>query len=198
MALEVKSTGLRALRDELAAMQVNVVKEMRIAAWKAQKRGRNEVAKRLAKEIRQPAKRLKGASYAKMKPADGGFDFIIRGAFRIAMKRFKPKHLKNGVVVNVVKTGSRQRRHLYKRGFLGGSPKKPSAKLNGNPMQRTGDARLPIKRVPAAILVAEIRGAVGVIGGISSLLKTEYRKQVVERIRFLKVKLAGKLRNQKQ
>lgn len=196
--IQIESKGLRALRDELAAMQVNVVKEMRIAAWKAQKRGRNEVAKRLSKEIRQPAKRLKGASYAKMLPNDGGFVFIIRGAFRIALKRFKPRQLRDGIVVNVVKTGAKQKRHLYKKGFLGGSPKKPSAKLNGNPMARVGDSRLPIKRVPAIVLVAEVRNAVGVIGGLTHVLKTEFRKQVVERIRFLKVKLAGKLRNQKQ
>ena len=195
--IRIDSSGLRALRDELAAMQVNVTKEMRTAAWKAQKRGRNEVAKRLSKEIRQPAKRLKGASYAKMR-GDDGFIFVIRSEFKIAMKRFRPRHTKAGVIVNVVRTGSKQRRHLYYKGFLGGKPGKPSPKLNGNPMQRTGDTRYPIKRVPAAVLVAEIRGVPGLIGNIGDLLGLEYRKQVIERIRFLKVKLAGKLRNQKK
>ncbi len=195
--IKIKSTGLRALRNQLAAMPVDVPKEMRIAAWKAQKRGRSEVAKRLSKVIKQPAKRLKGASYAKMLPKDQGFIFVIRAAFKIAMKAFKPRHLKNGVQVNVLKTESRERRHLYTRAFLGGKPGKPSPKLNGNPMQRTGDERYPIKRVPAAVVVTEIRGVIGLTGGLMHILQDEYRKQVQERIRFLKLKLAGKLRNQK-
>lgn len=197
MALEIRSTGLRALRDELAAMQVNVPKEMRIAAWKAQKRGRNEVSKRLAKEIRQPAKRLKGASYAKMMPQDGGFVFVIREKFRIAIKRFKPKHTKAGVTVLVRKSGA-SRKNIYPKGFMGGTPKTQSIKLRGVPMERKGSERYPLQTLPAVKLTQEILGIAGLVGNIAALLGLEYRKQVVERIRFLKVKLAGKLRNQKQ
>jgi hypothetical protein len=195
--IKIESTGLRVLRDELAAMQVNVVKEMRIAAWKAQKRGRAEVAKRLSKIIKQPAKRLKGASYAKMLPNDGGFKFIIREAFKIAIKRFKPKHTKNGVTVKVINAGNRSERRLYRNAFIGGKPGKPSPKLNGNPVERVGKNKYPLRTIPAIGLVAEISVIPGVIGGIGVLLKDEFRKQVRERIRFLKVKLAGKLRNQK-
>jgi hypothetical protein len=195
--IQIESKGLRALRDELAAMQVNVVKEMRIAAWKAQKRSRNEVAKRLAKEIKQPAKRLKGASYAKMMPNDGGFVFIIREKFKIAIKRFKPRHTKAGVIVLVRKAGS-SRKNLYQKGFMGGSPKTQSIKLRGIPMERKGTQRYPLRTIPAIQLTKEIVGIAGMIGNISALLRLEFRKQVVERIRFLKLKLAGKLRNQKQ
>jgi hypothetical protein len=196
--IQIESKGLRALRDELAAMQVNVTKEMRIAAWKAQKRGRAEVAKRLSKVIKQPAKRLKGASYAKMMPNDGGFIFVIREKFKIAIKRFKPRHTKAGVTVNVRRSGTHGERVAYRKAFLGGKPGKPSPKLHGAPMERVGESRYPLRTVPAIGLVAEISVIPGVIGGVGVLLKDEFRKQVRERIRFLKVKLAGKLRNQKQ
>lgn len=179
-------------------MQVNVPKEMRIAAWKAQKRGRSEVAKRLSKVIKQPAKRLRGASYAKMLPDDNGFIFIVREKFRVALKRFKPSHTKAGVVVGVLKSEKGKSRRVYGKAFLGGKPGKPSPKLHGAPMERTGETRKPLRTVPAIRVVDEVRGIAGMVSSIGDTLGDEFRKQVVERIRFLKVKLAGKLRNQKQ
>ena len=195
--IKIESTGLRALRDELAAMPVNVVKEMRIAAWKAQKEGRAKVATKLATVIKQPAKRLKGASYAKMLPDDGGFIFVVREKFRIALKRFKPTHTKAGVVVGVLKSEKGKSRRVYGKAFLGGKPGKKSPKLNGAPMERVGKDRKPLKTVPAIRVVDEVRGISGMVGEIGETLKAVFRAEVVKRIRYIKLKLAGKLRNQK-
>jgi hypothetical protein len=196
--IKIESTGLRALRDELAAMPVNVTKEMRIAAWHAQKTGRAKVATQLATVIKQPAKRLKGASYAKMLPDDNGFVFIVREKFRIALKRFKPSHTKAGVVVGVLKSEKGKSRRVYGKGFLGGKPGKKSAKLNGAPMERTGEKRKPLRTIPAIRIVDEVRSVTGMVQSLGALLREEFRANVVKRIRFLKLKLAGKLRNQKQ
>jgi hypothetical protein len=196
--IKIDSTGLRALRDELADMQVNVKKEMRIAAWQAQKKGRAQVATKLALVIKQPAKRLKGASYAKMLPDNGGFIFIVREKFRIALKRFRPTHTKAGVVVGVLKSEKGKSRRVFSNAFLGGKPGKKSPKLNGNPMERVGEDRKPLKTVPAIRVVDEVRGISGMVGEIGETLKVIFRAEVAERIRFLKVKIAGKLRNQKQ
>lgn len=195
--IKIESGGLKILEAELAAMPVVLKKEMRIAAWKAQKRGRNEVARRIAKDIKQPAKRLKGASYAKMLPEGKGFMFIIRAIFRIAIKRFKPKHTKAGVTVSIRKQGS-SRKEVYPKGFMGGTHKTQSVKLRGTPMERKGKERYPIRAIPAINLTQEIRNAAGMVGDIAGMLRDEYQKQVVERIRFIKVKLSGKLRNQKK
>ena len=179
-------------------MQVNVTKEMRIAAWKTQKKGRAKVATQLAAVIKQPAKRLKGASYAKMLPDDNGFVFVVREKFRVALKRFRPTHTKAGVVVGVLKSEKGKSRRVYGKGFLGGKPRKPSPKLHGAPMQRAGKARKPLQTIPAIRIVDEVRGIAGMVSSIGSMLGSEFRTQIVERIRFLKLKLAGKLRNQKQ
>lgn len=195
--IKVESTGLRVFRDELAAMQVNVKKEMRIAAWQAGKKGRAIVATKLATVVNQPAKRLKGASYTKMLPDDNGFMFIIREVFRIALKRFKPTHTKAGVVVRVLKSEKGKSRRAYNKGFMGGKPGKLSQKLHGAPMERVGEDRKPLRTIPAIRVVDEVRGISGMVGDISGLLRDKFRAEVVERIRFLKVKLAGKLRNQK-
>jgi hypothetical protein len=196
--IKIESTGLRALRDELAAMQVNVKKEMRIAAWQTQKKGRAKVATKLAAFIKQPAKRLKGASYAKMLPDDGGFVFVVREKFRIALKRFRPAHTKAGIVVGVLKSEKGKSRRVYGKGFLGGKPGKKSPKLHGAPMERTGEKRKPLRTIPAIRVVDEVRGVTGMVKSIGALLRDEFRANVVKRIRFLKLKLAGKLRNQKQ
>jgi hypothetical protein len=204
--IDVKTDGLRHLRDVLAEMQVNVKKEMRVAAWKAQKRGRTEVAKELAKTIRQPAKLLKKASYGKM--VDEGFVFVIRGNFRIALKKFRPRHIKTGVTANVTKgtvavtqTGRARRfktANNYPGAFMGPRPGVPAAKLHGHPMYREGKKRLPIRRVPAVNLTTTIAALNWMPPRLAQLLRLELFKQVKERIRFLKVKIAGKLRNQKQ
>jgi hypothetical protein len=195
--IQIDSKGLRALRDELAAMPVNVAKEMRIAAWSAQKKGRAKVAAELAKTIKQPIKKLKGASYAKMMQDDSGFVFVVREKFRIALKRFKPTHTKDGVIVGVLKSEKGKSRRKYSKAFLGSKPGKPSPKLRGNPMERIGDKRKPLRTIPAIRVVDEVRGIYGMVNRIGETLKVVFRAEVVERIRFLKLKLAGKLRNQK-
>jgi hypothetical protein len=133
-----------------------------------------------------------------MLPNDGGFVFVVREKFRIALKRFKPTHTKEGVVVGVLKSEKGKSRRKYNKAFLGGKPGKPSVKLHGAPMERVGEKRKPLRTIPAIRVVDEVRGISGMVREIGQTLKVIFRDEVAKRIRFLKLKLAGKLRNQKQ
>jgi hypothetical protein len=55
-----------------------------------------------------------------------------------------------------------------------------------------------LKTVPAIRVVDEVRGISGMVGEIGQTLKGIFREEVAKRIRYIKLKLTGKLRNQKQ
>jgi hypothetical protein len=202
--IKVEVGGLRALREELAVMGQNVTKEVRVAAWKTQKKGRMEIARNISSVIKRPAKFFKKASYSKMLP--DGFFIAIRGEFRIALKHFSPKHIKPGISVNVnrgtvyIDNGRKKRtggKQVIAGGFMGPKPGIPTAKFRGVPMQRKGSGRLPIQAIPAVHLTSTLQNIDWFTPKMADVLKVEFVKQIRERIRFLKVKMAGKLRNQK-
>jgi hypothetical protein len=188
--------GLRGLRDALASMEVDVPKEMAIAGKKASKRGRGIAAKQAAKVIAQPQKVLRSATrYGR----DGeAFTVRVKKKFRISMRRFKPKQIEAGVVVQTGK-GSRGKSVIIgafmgPRILYGG---RAAVKLNGQVVQRVSKARLPIEAVRAVVVTEKLLENYGIIENISQDITADYGKQIRERIRFLKVKMAGKLRNQK-
>lgn len=196
--------ALRDLRDQLGAMQENVTKEIRVAAWRAQKRIRGQIAKELAKIVNQPRKVLLKATYSKIKP-DGSFLIVIRGVFAVAVKRFRPKHTKAGVVAKTGKkavyqnpfTGKVQTadtgKQVFPGGFMGPRPGVPAGKLRGVPVRRAGSRRLPIQAIPAINIVLTIHQNPDKLPQIIKLAQAEFEKQVRERIRFLTVKKQKKL-----
>jgi len=162
--IKVEVGGIRALREELAVMGQNVTKEVRVAAWKTQKKGRMEIARNISSVIKRPAKFFKKASYSKMLP--DGFFIAIRGEFRIALKHFNPKHIKPGISVNVnrgtvyIDNGRKKRtggKQVIAGGFMGPKPGIPTAKFRGVPMQRKGSGRLPIQAIPAVHLTSTLQ-----------------------------------------
>jgi len=202
--VEVKADGMRELRDRLAAMDVNVTKEVRIAYWKAQKRIRSLIAGLISKNvINQPKKVCQKAVYSKMR--DDGFVVVIRGEFSIAIKRFKPKQNKKGVTAQTGKKVVKQNpftgkvdtvnkgKEFYPGAFMGPKPGIKAPKLNGAVVQRVGKARMPIKAVSAVNVVLSLKNVEGTIEKLMALSKDEAVKQVRERIRFLTVKKQGKL-----
>lgn len=191
--------SLRDLRDQIGAMQENVTKEIRVAAWRAQKRIRGQIATELTKIVNQPRKVLIKATYSKIKP-NGDFVIVIRGVFAIAVKRFKPKQTKAGVVAKTGKkivyqnpfTGKMQTsdtgKQTFPGGFMGPKPGVISPKLRGVPVRRVGSKRLPIQAIPAVNVVLTIHQNPDKLPKIIKLAQAEFEKQVRERIRFLTLK----------
>lgn len=203
--IEVKGfNAIRDLRDQLGAMQENVTKEIRVAAWRAQKRIRGQIATELAKIVNQPRKVMIKATYSKIRP-DGSFFIIIRGTFAIAIKRFKPKHSKAGVVAKTGKktvvqnpfTGkisvSDTGKQVFPLGFMGPKPGVMAVKLRGAPVRRKGSNRLPIEAIPAINVVLTIKANDSAMPKIIRLAQAEFEKQVRERMRFLTLKRQKRL-----
>lgn len=186
--------GLRILRDQLAEMQVDVPREIAIAGTKTVKKGRSLVAKRIAQVVRLPQGQLKKAT--RYKVFSTYFVLRIRGQFQIAIRRFRPRHTRQGVVVSTRRTGGGK--EVYSDAFMGPRPGVPATKLRGNPVRRKTAERLPIQALPAVRVVQVVREAQAVLDSMGDDLRSEYEKQIRERIRFQNLKLAGKLRNQKR
>ena len=192
----IDSKGLRALREELAVLQVDVPKEMKVASSKTIKKGKSITAKKLARLIRITQKVLRAVGRGRITGGDAMF--VLAGNFRTSLRRFNPKQTAAGVVVKPLKAGlSPDRQSQLIGAFMGPRPGVQAVKLRGQPMRRVGKQRLKIEAVRAIVPVEELRRNPAIIDEIVADLQVEFVKQIRERIRFLKVKMAGKLRNQK-
>jgi hypothetical protein len=192
----IDSKGLRALRDELAVLQSEVPKEIKVASSKTVKKGKSITAKKLARLVRTTQKVLRAVGRGRMTGADA--EFVLSGNFRISMRRFNPVQNATGVVVKALKVALTPQQQAKLTGaFMGPRPGVQAVKLRGQPMRRVGTQRLKIEAVRAIVPVEELKRNPVFVDEIVADLQTEYIKQIRERIRFLKVKMAGKLRNQK-
>ena len=192
----IKSDGLRALRDELAVLQSDVPKEIKVAASKTVKRGKSIAAKKLARLVRATQKILRAVGRGRI--AGANTEFVLSGNFRISMRRFKPVQNATGVVVKPLKVAMTPQQQAKLIGaFMGPRPGVQAVKLRGQPMRRVGKQRLKIEAVRAIVPVEELKRNPAFVDEIVADFQAEYSKQIRERIRFLKVKMAGKLRNQK-
>jgi len=203
--IHVDTHDLSAIRNRIIAMKENATKEIRVAAWRAQKRIRSQIASELAKIINQPKKVLIKATYSKIAKTGSSFTVHIRGEFAIAIKRFKPKHTKRGVIAKTGKktvhknslTGAVQSadtgKIVFSNGFMGPKPGRSSIKLRGTPVRRVGRKRLPIQAIPAVNIVLTIYQNPEKLPQIISMAQTEFEKQVRERMRFLTLKQQKRL-----
>ena len=202
--VNVEAKGIRELRDRLAAMQVDVKKEVRIASWKAQKRIRSLIAGLISKNVvNQPKKVTSKAVYSKMR--DDGFLIVIRGNFSVSIKRFKPKQNKKGVTAKTGKKAVKQNpftgkvdtvstgKEFFPSAFMGPRPGVSSTKLRGAVVQRKSKSRLPIGAVPAVNIVLSLKNVEGTVQKLVAMSQDELVKQVKERIRFLTLKQQKKL-----
>lgn len=202
--VKVEAKGIRELRDRLAAMQVDVKKEVRIASWKAQKRIRSLIAGLISKNVvNQPKKVTSKAVYSKMR--DDGFLIVIRGNFSVSIKRFKPKQNKKGVTAKTGKKTVKQNpftgkvdtvstgKEFFPSAFMGPRPGVSSTKLRGAVVQRKSKSRLPIGAVPAVNIVLSLKNVEGTVEKLVAMSQDELVKQVKERIRFLTLKQQKKL-----
>ena len=202
--VNVEAKGIRELRDRLAAMQVDVKKEVRIASWKAQKRIRSLIAGLISKNVvNQPKKVTSKAVYSKMR--DDGFLIVIRGNYSVSIKRFKPKQNKKGVTAKTGKKTVKQNpftgkvdtvstgKEFFPSAFMGPRPGVSATKLRGAVVQRKSKSRLPIGAVPAVNIVLSLKNVEGTVQKLVAMSQDELVKQVKERIRFLTLKQQKKL-----
>lgn len=191
--IEIETTGLRELRNELAVLQADVPREMTIAMRKAAKRGRTIAARGLAKLIRQKIKTLKGAIRTKV--TDGSAELLILGRYRVALRRFNPRQARKGVTVKPYKkTVGGSAKLEFPGAFMGPRPGVNAVSLRGQPMRRDGKDRLPISAIEAVRPVVDLRSEAYILNGIIVDLSDEIVKEVNRRIRYLELKAAGKLR----
>lgn len=195
--ISVDPGGLRALRQALSDLESDVPKEMKVATSKTIKRGKSITAKKLSKIIKAKQKILRAVGRGKRDGSQAFF--ILSGNFRISWKWFKPVQDNAGVTVKATRVPLSAKTQQDLRGaFMGPRPGVVAVKLRGQVMRRKSVSGRKIQAVPAMVPVELLRQNPGMVDDIVAEFTTEYEKQIRERIRFLKVKMAGKLRNQKQ
>jgi hypothetical protein len=221
--ISVNSKDFEDLIAKFEGIAENIPQQVAIAGRKAGFRVRRQIAKRLAEHIKSPQKRLMKATYYKKE--GNQTTVVIRGGFRMAIKRFKPKQMANGVQFDAYKTSQaggsflpgafNSTRKGSGRGRLVAMGRKkitlksgkvkykayglkavPIAKFGGQPMKRVGKARLPIKASPPVRPVSVIQ-TTGLIDGMSTDVQTDFVKEIQKRIRFLTMKKRGQLNWQK-
>ena len=200
-----KTEDFRKLAAKLEGIAKNVPQEIAIAGKEAGYKGRRLVAKQMAKHIKLPQKRLLKTCY--VKSDRNGATLIVRGAFRIAVKRFKSARTSGGMSVTV---GPNNTINVYgafnttrKRAGKSGSRKAgavkhvPIAKLNKQVVKRKGASRLPINAIPAVRPVQVLRETQSV-EQIFVDMRLLFFKTLQRRVRFLTRKKAGNLNWQQQ
>ena len=189
--------GLRSLRQAMSELEANMPKEMKTATSKTIRRGKSITAKKLSRIIKAKQKILRAVGRGKREGQQAFF--ILSGNFRISWKWFKPVQTKSGVTVKATRVPlSPQTVAQLNKAFMGPRPGVVAVKLRGQVMRRKAVSGRAINAVPAMVPVEMLRQNPAMVDEIVADLTAEYEKQLRERIRFLKVKMAGKLRNQKQ
>jgi hypothetical protein len=199
-SLTATTEDFRKLAAKLEGIANNVPQEIAIAGKEAGYKGRRLVAKQLAKHIKLPQKRLLKTCY--IKSDRNGATLIVRGAFRIAAKRFKSAQTSGGMsvtvgpsnTINVYGAFNTTRRRAGKSGSrkAGAVKHVPIAKLNKQIVKRKGASRLPINAVPAVRPVQVLRETQSV-EQIFVDMRLLFFKTLQRRVRFLTRKKAGSL-----
>jgi hypothetical protein len=199
-SLTATTEDFRKLAAKLEGIANNVPQEIAIAGKEAGYKGRRLVAKQMAKHIKLPQKRLLKTCY--IKSDLNGATLIVRGAFRIAAKRFKSAQTSGGMsvtvgpnnTINVYGAFNTTRRRAGKSGSrkAGAVKHVPIAKLNKQIVKRKGASRLPINAVPAVRPVQVLRETQSV-EQIFVDMRLLFFKTLQRRVRFLTRKKAGSL-----
>jgi hypothetical protein len=194
-------TDLDDLIQKFEGIADNIPQEIAIANRKAGFRGRRAIAKRLAGHVRQPQKKLMKATYVKANRRE--VTVVIRGNFRVALKRFSPKRTNDGMTVNAYKSTLAGRNNIpgafnttRKRTSKKSARYVPIARFHKQPMIRKGKSRLPIQAAPA-VRPVEVVTAASLLDGMVLDLESLQTKEVRSRIRFLTMKKRGQLNWQK-
>lgn len=190
--------------DQLAAtlktVSDNIIKEMGIATWETAKVSKAIIAKDVTNQIRVKQSDVK--KVIKQKRNYTQAIVTLKKSSRFPLKRFSPRQTKAGVTYRISKSGKRE---LLPGGFMGPKPGVLAPKLHGHVWIRKGYLA-PGASGPRMRGGARMREPIYIPRGPSPLgvvlkgerlkpitieMKAELRKQVIDRIRYLRLKKAG-------
>lgn len=173
------------LVKDLGNVAKNLTKELGIVAWKTAKATERSAAKQITTELATTQREVK--KHITKKRRDTESEVTVSKSKRISLKEFKPRQTKAGVSYRISKSTGRNR---VDGAFMGPSPKASALKLKGHVWKRKGKARLPIQKLmgpsPWGVLVSGDR-----VQNVTEETRGELRKQLQDRIRYLRLKQSG-------
>lgn len=163
----------------------NLEKEVNIAAWKTARKGKSVIAKQVTNELAATQKVVKqqinterGKTYAAVS---------LRKSGRIPLRDFGARQTKVGVSYRISKS---QGRKILPGAFQGPRPGLMKASWKGNAFRRVGKQRLPIVKLkgpsPWGVHLFQNQQR-----KTRDELSSEFLKQLLERIRYNRLKQSG-------
>jgi len=186
LAGEAKILELRKLLDGNAK---KLKREIAIAVNKTSKKTQSAIAKDIGKEIATAQKNIKKTIGIRKKATktDPVAVVVQSKTRRLSLREFGARQTGKGVSYKVSKTAGRK---VIPGAFQGPRPGVIKTSWRGHAFKRAGKTRLPIIKLmgpsPWGVFVKKkLKKPVQIDA------KEELRKQIIERIRFLKVKKSG-------
>lgn len=176
----------RDLSQALGNVVDNLPKEMRIVSWKTAKKTTSFIAKAVTSEL-SVAQRVIKKQMTQKRVGKTGAEVVLKKSNRISLKDFKARQIKKGVSYKISKSKGRK---TIAGAFRGPRPGVIAQKLNGHVFKRIGATRNPIQKLygpsPWGVFAINKMQA-----QTTPKVNLELRKQMLERLRFKKLKKAG-------
>lgn len=187
ISVSITSTGVGELVQQLGAVAKNIRKEIGVATWAAQKKGKRLIAREVVKEINLPQKTVMKAIVGK-RFSDGSAMVMLSKERRLSLKHFKPKQNKVGVTVKV----NRNRTTVIPHAFMGPRPGAIARKLHGHVAVRSGSSRKPLRFLKGISPYGFVKKS-GLVMPISDQIQAFFLAELQDRLRYLKLKASGGL-----
>lgn len=177
---KVESALLNIVDGEIAGFK----KQLAIAVGKTAKKTESHMAKQVVKTINVAQKSVKNLLAIKKSPSTASATVELSKSRRLYLKDFRPTQTKKGVTYRISKM--QKGRNRIPNAFI-------VPKFDGQVFVRDGKSRGPIKRKrgPSPYGVFTLNGYEK---PTKQQALEELRKQVLDRVRFLKLKREGKIK----
>lgn len=164
----------------------NLTKQFGIVVGKVGRRAESITAKDVTKELAVKQKTVK-KEIRRKKKSKTSVEVELSKSARIPLRDFGARQTRKGVSYRISKTSGRKVVH---GAFQGPKPGIKHGKWNGRVFKRVGKSRLPIVQLrgpsPWGVVVHKNR-----LPSITAQVNDELKKQIAERIRYLKLKKSG-------
>lgn len=166
-------------------------REVNIALSKVMRKAKSKIAKDVGRELNLPQKHIKKAIYVK-RPNNWTRVLYFNAWRPVFLKQFKARQNSKGASARVMKTAGRV---LFPGAFTGNKIKgggiKPNPKLNGHFFQRLSKKSKPFDIIKTDDTPLEIFKRTGQTYKMSLYLHEQLRLELIERIRFNRLKQSG-------
>lgn len=191
--LTVNQSKLRAIREAVGSDKA-FKRNVATAINKTQTKAQSIVAKKIGEELNAAQKDIKQRLPKGPKASATNLSTNIKvtakgkdGEGRLPLSRFKPRQNKKGVSYKISrKQGSKK----ISGAFMGPTPTARKVSWKGNVFKRVGKSRLPIVKLygvsPWGVYVKKNYDR-----SVRKQIRTELKKQINERLRFLRLKKSG-------